>query len=148
MDKLEQKQQKLARALATLEKAIDTFGRSVREGKSYNPHLDYEEERRSYRDSLVQRFEYSVDIFWKFLRKYLESKNILPDIKIPGEVVRACHAVGALGEEESDTILLMIKERNKTSHLYLEEIAEQLAQKIPGYYAIMADVMQRLAPQS
>lgn len=144
MDKLSQKHQKLIQALATLEKAIDTIGLFVKEGKSYNPHLDYEEEYRGHRDSTIQRFEYSVDLFWKYLKKNLEAKNIAPDVKVPGEVVRVACNVGLITEQESEMIIEMIKERNKTSYIYVEEIAEYLVKKIPEYYQIMNTIAKRL----
>ena len=147
MDKLNQKHQKLVQALATLEKALNFFTLFTKEGKSHNPHMNYEEEYRLHRDSVTQRFEYSTDLFWKYLKKYLETVHIMSGIKIPGEVVRECHSVEILNADETEQILKMIKDRNLTSHIYIEEIAEELSSRIPGYYRVMHDVTERLIPK-
>lgn len=132
------------RALKTLEKSVTTVAFFIKEGKNYNPHLSYEEEYQQCRDSAIQRFEYCVDFFWKFLKKYLETKHVVPDIKVPGEVIRTCYTTGLMSEHEAEQFLEMIKERNKTSHLYLEELAEHLITKIPNYCDLMQKVAQRL----
>jgi len=144
MDKLAQKYQKMVKALETLDKATIVFTLFAKEGKNYNPHMDYEEEYRSLRDSLVQRFEYCVDLFWKYLKKDLEIKHMMPEIKAPAEVIRKSYTSGIITESEATAILEMIKNRNLTSHIYLEEIAELLAKKIPDFYKLMHGIIQKL----
>ena len=146
MDKINQKYQKITQALQTLERSVTIFGLFSKEGKKYNPHMTYEEEYRGLRDSMIQRFEYCVDLFWKYLKKDLEVKQLMPEIKAPAEVVRKSYAAGLITESEAETILLMIKDRNMTSHVYIEEIAEDLAKKIPNHYAIMHTIIQKLQP--
>lgn len=143
MDKLNQKYQKITQVLATLEKAVTVFAIFAKEGKSYNPHMDYEEEYRGLRDSMVQRFEYSVDLFWKYLKKNLEMKHLAPENNTPAEVIRKSYSANIITESEAETILAMIQDRNMTSHMYLEEIAEILALKIPDYYKLMHAVAQK-----
>jgi len=41
----------------------------------------------------------------------------------------------------------MIKDRNQTSHIYVEKIAEDLSSKIPGYYQVMHDVARKPTPK-
>ena len=86
MDKLNQKHEQLAQALVSLDKAISTFTMLKKEKKAYNPNMTYEEELRTHRDSVIQRFEYTIDLFWKYIKKYLEEAHVLSGIKIPGEV--------------------------------------------------------------
>jgi len=140
-------------ALSTLEKAAQTLRIFVKEGVSYNPHLDYEEEYRGLRDSAIQRFEYStslkslsLDLFWKYLKVYLDKVLALPDINGPRPVIRTSYSSNIINEEETENILKMIDDRNRTLHIYVEEIAEDLAAKIPSYYAVMHGVATRLAP--
>ena len=146
MDKLTQKYTKLVQALSTLEKAVFTHNLFILERKSYNPHLDYEEEERMLRDSMIQRFEYCTDLFWKYLKKNLEEKQLAPEIKTPAEVIRKSYASGMTSEEDAEIIIDMIKDRNKTSHMYVEELAEQLTKKIPHYYELMQRITQKLTP--
>ncbi|MBD3231471.1 hypothetical protein GF322_02295 [Candidatus Dependentiae bacterium] len=168
MDKLNQKYNQLLQALKTFNTSINafkqfeqnnpslqhyddnaqarSFGSQVKKG--FNPNIDYEEEYKIYRDSVIQRFEYSTDLFWKYLKKYLETVHVLTGIKIPSEVVRQAYSLKIISEEEAEKILEMIKNRNMTSHIYVEEIAEQLIHLIPKYYEILDKVAQKLVPQN
>ena len=148
MEKLIQKYEQIVKAIATLEKALQTFTLFAKEGKSYNPHMTYEEEYSTYRDSVIQRFEYTVDLFWKYLKKYLENANIAPDIKVPGEVIRTAKSHGLISSDEAEMIITMIKSRNMTSHIYVEEFADFLAKEIPKYYATLNVVINKLLPTS
>lgn len=142
------KYEQIVKALITLEKAINILALLARDGKSYNPHATYEEEYCTYRDSVIQRFEYSVDLFWKYLKKYLEDAHVLTDIKVPGEVIRTAKSNGLISTEEAETIIAMIKSRNMTSHIYVEEFADFLAKEIPRYYATLNIVIKKLTPIS
>lgn len=133
-------------ALATLERASQTLTIFVQEGVSHNPHLDYEEEYRGLRDSAIQRFEYSVDLYWKYLKIYLEKVLALPNINGPKPVIRKSYSSNIMNEQEAEESLKMIDDRNMTSHIYVEEIAEHLTAKIPRYYTLMDKVSRRLTP--
>jgi len=144
MDKLNQKHEKLLKALASLHKAISIFELFKKEAVSYNPHMSYEEEYRGHRDSMIQRFEYSVDLFWKYLKKYLEESLALPPIGGPKPIIRECYSTKILNENEAENALSMIDDRNLTSHVYIEEVAEKLSAKIPDYYKLIQKVTDRL----
>lgn len=146
MDKLNQKYLQLTQALKTLEKAGSAFELFEKEQKGYNPHMDYQEEYQMYRDSVIQRFEYSIDMFWKYIKKYLEDANALSGIKLPADVVRTAFSLELINQDEAENILAMIKDRNLTSHIYVEEIAEHLVAQILEYYKILAAVLLKLSP--
>lgn len=143
MDKLKAKRTQLLKALKSLEISITIFNRLKTTIPTFLQNEDTAEEYRIHRDSVVQRFEYSIDLFWKFIKNYLESAHILSGIKIPSEVIREAYSLRLINEDEAETILEMIKNRNMTSHIYIEEIAEQLVQKIPAFYSTMHNVAQR-----
>lgn len=147
MARLKQKYEQLIQALKTLDSAIIAINELEARGKSFNPKIEYEDEYRTYRDSLIQRFEYSIDLFWKYLKNYLEVAQVLTGLKIPSEVMREAFLLGLLSENETEKILEMIKSRNRTSHIYVEEIAVQLALQIPDYALILKHVVMRLKPQ-
>jgi nucleotidyltransferase substrate binding protein (TIGR01987 family) len=146
MDKLTQKYQKIIQALKTLDTSIKTFTLSAQEKKSYNPHIDYEEEYRGLRDSMVQRFEYCTDLYWKYLKKYLEDIVALKIVG-PKPIIKEAFSSKLIDEKEAEKSLKMINDRNTTSHIYVEEIAEELAKKMPAYYKLMHIVTTRLNPK-
>ena len=145
MDKLNQKHQKINLALETLDRSIKTFTLFVQEGKSYNPHISYDEEYRVLRDSMIQRFEYCVDLYWKYLKKYLENIVALKIIG-PRPIIKESFSAELINEKEAEMSIEMITDRNITSHIYIEEIAENLVKKMPEYYKLMHDIVQRLQP--
>lgn len=144
MDKITHKYEQLTAALKTLEKAITVFRELETRGQSFNPHVDYVDEYRTYRDSIIQRFEYTIDLFWKYLRTYLETAQVPLTLKTPSEIIRSSFASGVISEDEARQVLEMLKSRNTTSHVYVEEVAEQLAHIIPGCYALLEKIIQRL----
>jgi len=108
--------------------------------------MDYEEEYRGHRDSTIQRFKYSVDLLWKYLKKYLEDILALRGANGPKPVIKESYAAQIINEEEAEKSLEMITDRNMTSHIYVEEIAEQLVKKIPDYSHLIHVVALRLKP--
>jgi nucleotidyltransferase substrate binding protein (TIGR01987 family) len=85
-----------------------------------------------FRDSSIQRFEFTVEIFWKLL------KNILQDnegifCNSPKSCVREFFALGYIKESNTKILLEMFDDRNLTSHTYHEEIAEIIFLKFENY---------------
>lgn len=145
MDRLKHKNEQLGKALITLEKAVMAI-KKYEHGMLRDAQNDaYEEDYRIHRDSVIQRFEYTVDLFWKFIKEYLEVAQALQGLKTPGEVVRTAFSIKLIDEEEAEKILEMIKSRNITSHMYVEEIAEQLKRVIPGYYEVLRGIVDRMS---
>lgn len=147
MDGLIEKYDQLLKALNTLEISLNAFNQLKQNAKSFNPNLDYEEDYRIHRDSVIQRFEYSIDLFWKYIKKYLESEDVRFDVIISREVIRKAYSLRFITEEQAETILEMIRNRNKTSHIYLEEISDYLIRLIPEYYNTLNDVLHKFVPR-
>jgi nucleotidyltransferase substrate binding protein (TIGR01987 family) len=145
MEKLIQKHEQLLCAIKSLHVSLVIFGEQKKRITQINN--EHDEEYRIYRDSIVQRFEYSIDLFWKYIKKYLELAHVSIGISIPSEVIRNAYSLRLINENEAEKILEMIKTRNLTSHMYIESIAEQLATDIPEYYTILDAISQRLVPK-
>lgn len=85
-----------------------------------------------FRDSAVQRFEFTVEIFWKCIKSYLREFEGI-ECRSPKSCIREFFSAGYLNEEETILLLKMIDDRNLTSHTYREEVAELLFSKLEGY---------------
>ena len=96
------------------------------------------------RDALIQRFEYSTEAFWKYLKAYLQTEHNL-SANSPREVIRTGLFAKLYSEEISQELLQMLDDRNLTSHTYVEEIAESIAARIPAYSKNMQKVMHQLS---
>ncbi len=95
------------------------------------------------RDALIQRFEYSTEAFWKYLKAYLQTEHNL-SANSPREVIRTGLTAKLYSEETSQELLQMLDDRNLTSHTYVEELAESIAHRIPDYSKNMSEVMTQL----
>ena len=96
------------------------------------------------RDAMIQRFEYSTEAFWKYLKSYLSTEHNL-SANSPREVIRTGLQAKLYSEEISKELLQMLDDRNLTSHTYVEELAESIAHRIPDYSINMSKVMTRLS---
>ena len=146
MEKLKAKHKSLSNALNRLEEAINILENLDK--KMDNQLLDFVENvdlRRSLRDSLIQRFEFTVDLFWKYIKKILELQLKEPsELNSPRSVIESACKAKILSEQDAEKIIEMIKCRNKTSHIYLEEISDTIGAQVPGYYKIIKKYVEKL----
>ncbi len=109
----------LSRALATLDEALDA--------RTNAP------EDKLIRDACIQRFEYTYELAYRTLRRYLEEteQNGVSDLSFP-KLVRLGYDRGLLFESW-DVWSKFRDARNITSHTYNEEKALLVTDKIPFF---------------
>jgi nucleotidyltransferase substrate binding protein (TIGR01987 family) len=95
------------------------------------------------RDSVIKRFEFCVDIFWKCLKDYLSKKHGI-SVASPKSSLKECLAQKLISSSEFIYLDKMIDDRNNTSHCYDELLSEKIAQKVFEYFKLMKSVEQRL----
>lgn len=72
-------------------------------------------------EGTIQRFEYTIELMWKTLKRALDHEGIHP--KTPRETLREAFKIGWI--DDDDAWMDMLDQRNTTSHVYLhEELAE------------------------
>ena len=125
---LEQKLQNYEKALLSLEEILVKI-----ESKKDD------EDFKVYRDSVIKRFEYSLEVARKLMSKYIE----YVDKKINGQklVLKQAFEFDLI---EDKIWFIMIDDRNMTTHEYSEEIANELlesiviyAQRLREFYTVM-----------
>lgn len=85
-----------------------------------------------YRDGLIQRFEFTVELAWKSLKEYLEDQGSVLAVAAPRAVLKDAYAAGVIMDAEIwDEI---IRSRNVTSHVYDEQTAIEVAEKVCNTY--------------
>jgi len=149
MEKLKKKRQTLNKALIALGKAISYYENLLKlPGTDLDSQIfeDRESALQTLRDSMIQRFEFCVDLLWKYVKTYLQEHEKMDeaDIASPRGVFRIFCNTRFINENESDTIMEMLSCRNQTSHIYKEEIAEFISKMIPKFYVIMKNIVDRL----
>ena len=97
------------------------------------------------RDSLIQRFEYSVDTLWKYLKEYLSVKRGVIQTH-PKQVFREFLRTELVSNINEDLLIDMVDARNLTSHAYKEKIAQEVSEKIPEYCKIMKILLKASKP--
>ncbi len=133
MEVLKKKHAAVTQALITLYEALEVL---------HDP--TYEKVYENLRDSAIQRFEYSIDMLWKFLKLYLQEKqSISLDIATPRAILRNVLDAGIINKEEYQVLISSLADRNLTSHSYNKELAEELIKKIPGYYTVMKAIADK-----
>lgn len=92
------------------------------------------------RDASIQRFEYTFEAFWKFIREYLKEKEGII-ANSPKACFRELFTLGICGEEESVQLQEMTDKRNDTSHTYKEQVAQAIYETLQGYALLMEKVL-------
>ncbi|MGC8555276.1 MAG: HI0074 family nucleotidyltransferase substrate-binding subunit [Candidatus Acidulodesulfobacterium sp.] len=90
-----------------------------------------------FRDSAIQRFEFTVEIFWKLLKNIVRDKEGII-CNSPKSCIRDFFASGYIEENSAKLLMEMIDDRNMTSHTYHEEVAEIIFSKLKSYIDVMA----------
>ena len=94
------------------------------------------------RDATIQRFEYTFEALWKFLKEYLKEKEGVIS-NSPKACFREIFSSGFLTEEETVKCLEMTDKRNETSHTYKEEVAQAIYSKMREYTRLMKNLLNK-----
>lgn len=94
------------------------------------------------RDATIQRFEYTFEALWKFLKEYLKEREGIVS-NSPKACFRETFSLGFITEEETVKFLEMTDRRNDTSHTYKEEVAQIIYSKVPEYFSEMKSLLQK-----
>lgn len=121
-----QKIEHYTNALAQLEQAIAIYEKSNQDAL--------------YRDGLIQRFEFTVELAWKSLKEYLEDQGGVLAVSTPRGVLKEAFAAGVIHDAEGWNNI--VTARNITSHVYDEETAVEVADKISHQFL---PILQELA---
>lgn len=112
---------KVRQSLANLKKALNRLQAVV----------DQEDDEQGILvDATIQRFEFSVELFWKTMKRLLQEEGIMAGT--PKEVLK--HAFQQSWFDDESTWLGMLEDRNKTSHLYDESTALEISKRIRKNY--------------
>ncbi|GBE36961.1 nucleotidyltransferase substrate binding protein like protein [bacterium BMS3Bbin07] len=106
----------------SLEKLKKAFKRLDEAVKEASDELD--------RDGVIQRFEFTFEMFWKTVKILLEYEGYR--CAGPRTCVKEAARRGFL--QDAEVALDMLEDRNKTSHIYDETTAEEIFNRIKELY--------------
>jgi len=91
---------------------------------------------------LIQAFEYTHELAWKTMKDFILSRG---NTEIYGskDATREFFQLGLI--EDGETWMNMIKSRNKSSHTYNQEIADELLKLIvDNYHSLFIDLKSKM----
>ncbi len=95
------------------------------------------------RDSVIQRFEFTVELSWKALQRFLKASGVTETLS-PKNTFREGAKLGIVTDAEA--WLRFVDARNLSSHTYKESLAEEVyasARAIPPYAEELVQSIER-----
>jgi len=86
------------------------------------------------KDSLIQRYEYTIELAWKTMKDYLEEQGFI-DVSSPKKVIRKAFAEGLI--EDAPGWMAALNGQNITSHAYDETKANAIVKDISEHYTLI-----------
>jgi len=130
-----------------LEKKLKDYHNALsRLEESYKQTVLHQEDEAFsfYRDSTIQRFEFTLEIAWKSIKTFLlESEGI--ECRSPKSCIRELLATAHLNAEQVQTMLEMVDDRNLATHTYHESLANEIFQSIPTYISLFQILYSELS---
>ena len=91
------------------------------------------------RDGLIQRFEFTFELAWKALKAIFEEEG-LTGLNSPKTIFREAFSAGLI--EKDELWLAMLSDRNTTAHIYNEQLAIEICNKIIKEYVCELDQLK------
>lgn len=88
---------------------------------------------------MIQRFEFTMELAWKTLKEYLENSGF-EDVKTPRDALKTAYEIDLI--EDELLWLDMLKARNLTSHIYDENTAVEISNRIGADFAPLFHKLQ------
>ena len=98
------------------------------------------EETEITRDSAIKRFELCFDLAWKSVKNFARENGM--ECYSPKECFKVAFQLKLI--EHDEKWLEMVKDRNLTAHLYKEEQAEKIYQKLPEYLKMFKNLREKI----
>lgn len=132
--------QKLTRKYNELIKAFDSFSGLLKIDLS---KYETEQEVDGLKNGQIQKFEYTVELLWKFLKSYLyEEKGTI--VSSPKDTFREFAPHTQLSPNEISQLIEMINDRNKIAHEYKDYIMEVIYPQLAQHEVMISKVIKIL----
>lgn len=122
-------------SFAALELATATLEQGLKEHEQYPQLL-------TVRDGVIQRFEITMDVSRQLMIRVLKEVFSLDAASAQKDTIREAAKFGLIADAEA--WMGHLAARNRTSHTYDSEIAEQVFSHIPSFLPDAKDLLQRL----
>ncbi len=119
MRSLDFKFMNLSKAITRLEEAVNAY-----DGKN-----------DIVRDSIIQRFEFTYELTHKTLQEFMKYEGVTLENSFPRTIFKKAYTNGLITDEK--LWLQLLEDRNTTSHIYNEKLADEIADRICKHYCVL-----------
>ena len=117
---------KFTRKLKDLEAALANF----RDALTLEPSLFPELVADNIKSGQIQKFEFTIELLWKTVQIFLFEVDGI-DVVTPKSVAKEFVEAGYCDYETYERFIRAINDRNQLSHIYRQEMAETIRQRLP-----------------
>ncbi|MEG2338418.1 MAG: nucleotidyltransferase substrate binding protein [Clostridium sp.] len=83
-------------------------------------------------DGIIQRFEFTFELGWKMMKLYLEDQGVVDEALAPRSTIKCAFKYKVI--DDSQVWIDMMLDRNRTSHMYDEELAVSIVTRVKESY--------------
>lgn len=138
MEKLTKKYENLVKIHLGLARSIEKYKKAL-----VDKNIDFEI-REMLRDSLIKRFELTYDLLWKYLREYMILMHSIT-ADSPRKVFQECLSLGLTNRAETKELINLIEDRNLTTHVYDENLANRVANEIQKHHDVIDIIIRKVS---
>lgn len=84
------------------------------------------------RDSLIQRFEFTYELTHKALKEFMKYLGVTLENSFPRTIYKKAYVNNLISDDK--VWINLLEDRNKTSHIYNEKLADEIAKNIVDKY--------------
>ena len=134
---------KLTRKLNDLEAAVSNFHDALTLEPSLFPELVAD----NIKSGQIQKFEFTVELLWKTVQVFLYEMDGI-DVVTPKSVAKEFAEAGYCDYEDYELFIRAINDRNQLSHIYRQEMAESIWQRLPEYVQMIELIVSMMKAKS
>lgn len=98
------------------------------------------QEDRTNVDATIQRFEFTFELSWKFLKDFFFERGL--ELNYPKEIIKEAFSVNLIDDES--LWIKMLRDRNMTSHTYDEKLADEIFSRIKSYVPELRNLLKNV----
>ncbi len=129
-----------------LEKKLADFSNALtRLSEAHDKTLEHkaDDEYSFFRDSTIQRFEFTLEITWKSIKTFLLEYDGV-ECRSPKACMREFFSTGYIDQKDVSNLLAMIDDRNLATHTYHEALADEIFGHMKAYLEIFREIYEIL----
>ena len=103
----------------------------------------YDGKNNLIRDSVIQRFGFTYELCHKTLREFMQHMGAEPESSFPRTIFKKAYANGIIADDR--LWIRLMEDRNGTSHIYSEKLADAIAARIKNeYLPAVGDMIRKI----